>query len=218
MNKNTSIIVGLILLILLGVGAVLAMKRPGSLTGSTQTSADISTPTPTVTTTANTQGTLKDLFLLTTPQTCTFTSPDSTTSGTIYAANKQLAGDFTSKVDNNTLNGHIIVASSNVYIWTDLSKMGIKMPLSQAENSQQTNKQGVGINELVSYSCAGWTVDESKFQLPKDITFSTFSLPSGTPAVKQGTTPSSQSNACSACNQLPSGPAQTACKTQLHCQ
>lgn len=124
-----------------------------------------------------------------------------------------MRGDFTAKEASTTVSGHMIVVNNESYTWTDLSKQGIKMAIntSEAEASagSENSNQSVDLNQNVSYHCSAWAEDASKFSLPTDITFTSFTVPSasGVPG-----------NACAACNNLPAGSAQTACREQLHCQ
>ncbi len=214
MNKKVLVIV-VVLLLLLGGGAyVMSRTSSAPASGTTMTASPTAAPT-----TAQTQGTLKSLLTAGKPQTCTFTSQNGNTTGTLYVADGKMAGDFTTTTQGNTVTAHVIVASGFSYVWTGMTKMGFKMALTDLQPTPGQNSQSVGLNETVSYSCKDWSTDTTKFTLPTDMTFSTIKIP--TTSVQTGATTSGgtgASSACSACDNIPAGAAQTACKTQLHCQ
>ena len=93
---------------------------------------------------------------------------------------------------------------------------GIKMSLAAAKSAATNaqNNQSVNINQNVNMNCGQWTVDNSKFTVPANIKFSDMSrfFPQGQPTgtvtpqtgagTKTGTSP---------CDQIPAGPAKTAC-------
>jgi hypothetical protein len=212
--KKLIVPIVIILLVLLGGGAYFMMSKSSkSVTPETATTAN-----PTVATAAATQGTLKTLLTAGKPQTCTFDN-NKGSSGTVYVANEKMAGDFTTTSGGNTVTAHMIIDSGYSYLWTGMTKMGIKISLAEAEKAETaTNNQSVGLNDTVSYSCKDWSTDASKFTLPSDIKFSTFNIPGAAAPKATGTTGGSAVNpACSACDSLPAA-AQGPCKTQLNCE
>lgn len=219
MNKKIGVIILVVLLVLLGGGAYVMMNK----SSKTPTAEGTPTASPTETTAqaALTQGTLKSLMGLAKPQTCTFTSSDATTTGTVFVTDGKMAGDFTTTKEGNTVTAHMVVSDGYSYLWTGMTKVGFKVSLAEAQKAEatSTNNQGVGLNENVSYSCKDWSVDASKFTIPTDIKFSTFTMPQkAAPQTGSGVSGSGAAVGCSACDSLPEGAAQTACKTQLHCQ
>ena len=168
------------------------------------------------------QGTIKSLLSAGKSQKCTYSNKLQATSvnGTVYVANGKIRGDFTSVSEQTKINGHMIVDSGYSYVWTEMSKQGIKMAIDQQRStSDSTNNQTPDINQTFTYTCQGWTEDDAIFTLPSDISFSTFALPLAQPS---GVAPSNAgaipSTACSACDNLPVGTVRDACRTQLHCQ
>lgn len=220
MNKKLGVIIVIIVLLLLGGGAFV-MSHKSTKSTAAQTATTTVNPTETA---ANkgTLGSLKSLMTSALPQTCTFsTQKQASTNGTIYVSGGKLRGDFTSTNQGQTINGHMLVDSGFSYIWTDLNKQGMKVAITEAQVNTAANSQAMDLNQDVSYSCKPWVADESKFTLPTDITFMTFTMPKA--AATTGATTSGASIAtgavtspCSACDSLPAA-AQSVCRTQLHC-
>jgi len=213
MNKKLVPVIIVIVLLLLGGGAYVMMHKsaaPASMTAANPTE----TAAP-----AGQTGTLKSLLTAGT-QTCTFTS-DKGASGTVYVSGGKMRGDFSSTTQGQTVNGHMILDSGYSYIWTDTMKQGFKVALPTGTPTGTPNNQAMDINQNVTYSCKPWVADASKFTLPADITFGTLTIPNAaapTTAGTSGTGVQAPSSACAACANIPAGPAQTACKTQLHCE
>lgn len=211
--KKLIVPIVLVLLVLLGGGAYFMMNK----SSKPAVSPTLPPANPTVATAATTQGTLKTLLTSGKPQTCTYTTQDGA-GGTVYVANGKMRGDFTSTTEGTTITGHMILDSGYSYVWTDMTKQGMKIAIPAEQASGSTGSQGVDVNQKVSYSCKDWTVDNSKLTLPADITFSTFNLPNAAAPKAAGASAGSAVNpACSACDSLPAA-AQGPCKTQLNCQ
>lgn len=215
MNKKIGIIsvIVVLLLLLVGGGAYLAMKKTSP--------SSLDTAPITQNSTANSsQGSLKSLFASGKSQKCTFnnTSTDTTkVDGTVYVAAGKVRGDFQTTSNGTPLSSHMIIDSQTSYIWTDMSKQGFKMAI---DTNQQTNtaanNQGPNMDQNVNYSCQGWSVDNSVFTLPADITFTSFTVPSAMPGGTNGT--GAGTSQCAVCDTIPEGANRDACKTQLHCQ
>ncbi|HUD19254.1 MAG TPA: hypothetical protein VMR81_02355 [Patescibacteria group bacterium] len=226
MNKKIVVAIVIILLLLLGGGAYMmlgkSMKAPApeTLTQVSPTANPTGTTAMVTTATAaQTQGTLKNLLSIGKPVSCTFTTQDGNTTGTVYTVQGKMSGDFTTKSQGNTITAHMIVDSGYSYVWTGMTKMGFKIALADAPKPSTTPgaNQGVGMNETVSYSCTDWAPHMSQFTLPTDIKFTTITIPGAATTGTSATGTGTANAACSACNSLPAGAAQTACKTQLHC-
>ena len=207
MNVKIGVIIGAIVVLLLGAGAFLKLRKPST-----------SSTAPTASSMAS--GTLKSLFASNTSQKCTFNnkaSGDAEVTGTIYAAGGKVRGDFQGNVGGSTVNSHVIVDSQTFYVWTDMSKQGFKFALTDEEKAAANGKvQGPDLNQTVDYSCQGWTVDNSVFVVPADITFTSFTIPSPLPSGANGG--GAGMSLCSVCNNIPAGPSQDSCKAQYHCQ
>jgi len=142
---------------------------------------------------------------------CTITYPDNKGTGTIYVgSSRKFAGDFNMKGTNNSnVVAHMVSDGTYVYMWSAAMPMGIKMSLlaaRNAANNTQTN-QSVNLNQTVNMQCNPWTVDESKFTVPSNVSFTDMS---NLTKPAQSTTVAPQTGA-SPCDQIPAGPAKTAC-------
>lgn len=218
MNKKSGIIIVIIIiLLLLGGGLFLAMRKtnPSSQTASgTQEGTQTTTP---LKSSGTLDSSLKGLLTNGSSVKCTLentSTTDAKLTGTIYVTKGKLRGDMVSSMNGSTINTHIIDDATNLYMWTDLSKTGYKFAVTDQQAASANNKFQ-SLSQPINYSCNSWTVDDSLFTLPADITFSSITLPA-VPAGANGTgTGMSQ---CAACDQIPAGANRDACKTQLHCQ
>ena len=218
MNKKLGLII-IVLVLLLGGGAYVMMSKSKSAPVSPTTTE--AKPTETTTTASQVKGTLKSLLTAGIPQSCTFTN-DTGASGSVYVSGGKMRGDFQTTSQGKTFSGHMIIDSGYSYLWSDAMARGMKIAMSdvQPTGTAATNSQSMDVNQTVSYSCKPWVPDSSMFTLPANVTFTTFTMPKSMGTTGAMTPPSSAgapANACSACDNLPAGPAQTACKTQLHC-
>ena len=217
MNKKLGVIIVIIVLLLLGGGAYVMMSKSKSAQPPTATTPQ---PTETTTTASQVRGTLKGLLTSALPQTCSFTN-DTGASGSVYVSGGKMRGDFTATNQGKTFSGHMIIDSGYSYLWSDAMPRGMKIAMSDVQpTGTATNNQSMDVNQTVSYSCKPWVPDSSMFTLPANVTFTTFTMPKGVGTTGAMTPPSSAgapSSACAACDNLPAGPAQTACKTQLNC-
>lgn len=220
MNKTVLAAIAIVIILLVGIAFFLASKK-SSTTPNAQTPNSV-TLQPTKTVIGAIQGTLKSLLASGNPQACMYTTTMQNTSvnGTVFVASGKMRGDFTSNGNQAKISGHMIVDSNYTYIWTDASNQGIKMQLNQVQPSitPSINTQSANLDQNVSYTCTNWNEDDTKFNIPTNVTFNSFTLPSGM-VLPSGTSQSSNYNqsACNACNNLPAA-AQSACKSQLHCQ
>jgi Tfp pilus assembly protein PilX len=213
MNKKIAVLIVLVLLVLLGIGAYVMISKSSQSAASK--TAPVANPTETTASKAEAQGTIKALLTSGVSQECTFsTKQQATTDGTAFLSDGKMRGDFTSTSQGQTINGHMIIASGYSYIWTDLTKRGMKIALTEGQASGSAQSQGLDVNQTVSYSCKPWVSDASKFTLPADVTFITFTLPKAAAPTGAGANPTGTATQCSACDSLPSS-AQAVCKTQF---
>jgi hypothetical protein len=101
-----------------------------------------------------------------------------------------------------------------MYIWSAAMPTGIKINLASAKNMAQNSaiSQSFNVNQKVDMKCSPWLPDNSKFTVPTNIKFQDMSelLKQFQPAVT--TAPSTGVGAgTSPCDQIPAGPARTAC-------
>jgi hypothetical protein len=214
---NKKIIIVVLILILIAAGAYLLMKKtpqaPVNHAPVTIQNKPANSKSQTM------QGTIKSLLTAGKSQKCTYSSQleSSSVEGIVYVTNGKMKGDFTTTSKENKVTGHMIVDGGYSYIWTDLTSKGIKMAidLQQQPSSASANSQAPDINQSFSYTCQGWTPDNTVFAPPSNVSFTTFTLPSS------GAMPSGiqvPSAACSACDSIPAGAGRDTCRTQLHCQ
>ncbi len=95
-------------------------------------------------------------------------------SGTMYVSDGRVSGEFNVIAEGKTIQTHF--ASINVYSyeWMEGSKTGFKVKVSATTDSTGANVNGSygwNANQIGDYNCTAWTIDESKFALPADVTF-----------------------------------------------
>lgn len=223
MNRNVAILIGI--LILCGIGAYfLTRKLPQ--TSSNQVPA-VSQDKSVNADKKTTEGTLKSLLLSGKPQKCTYSAVTDSVSvtGVVYVANSNLRGDYFSASGEMKTGGHVIVSGQYSYVWTDNSKQGFKVAvdlqqeqLSGTSSADKVDSQTLDLSQKLNYSCQNWTVNESVFVPPSDITFSALTLPSASPSGITVPATEDGSSACLVCDSLPAGSTRDTCKTQLNCQ
>ncbi len=214
--KNTPLIIGVIILILLAIGGYLYMNKsqsPLSMTGGENTQR-------------GGMKSLKELMMMGQNQMCTFSYADDNGSseGTSYIAGGKVRTDFSgTDQDGKSYNGSMISDGTYAYTWTSYSPEGMKMKITDEttqtvedvkDDAQKNPNQYVDPDAKVDYKCQGWSVDESKFTPPADITFTDFSALQE--QMQQQTGSSGAQDKCAACDSL-TGEAQTACKSALGC-
>jgi hypothetical protein len=208
MNKKVLMIAVVILLLLAGGWYYMTSKK---------TDMTVSTQNPTGTTQPSTVSNLRDLISKGIAQNCTFNTEK--TAGSVYVNGKSVRGDFDTTIDNAVMKSHMIVKDNTSYIWTDGKGAGIKMSFdpsaTPAATSSSSGTSGGSFDPSVNmnYKCSVWIADNSKFDLPAGVTFSTFSIPSQAAPAKGTTGSSSQ---CSYCNAL-SGDDKTQCLKAMSC-
>ena len=215
MNKKVVTTIVVILVLVIGLyGAYRVYKHFSRLSSSpTQTSTTTSTQPTTV-------SSLRDLISKGIAQSCTFNTEK--TNGSVYVSGKSVRGDFETTIDNAVMKSHMIVKDNTSYIWTDGKGVGIKMSFdpsatpvatSGSPSAGQSGSLDPSVN--MNYKCSTWIADNSKFDLPSGVTFSTFAMPSSA-APGTTTTGTSKSTQCSYCDGL-TGDDKTQCLTALKC-
>ncbi|MBD3238633.1 MAG: hypothetical protein GF332_03280 [Candidatus Moranbacteria bacterium] len=133
--------------------------------------------------------TLNELGTLTKSMKCTYedSTQDQEISATIYIDTQGERMRMEQIIDKNDKN-YIIFKQGFMYVWTtlksidvggfDVSKMGVKISnVDFKEAAEKMSQQEIGnIQQMESlgetgYECTNWQVDESMFDLPKDINF-----------------------------------------------
>lgn len=170
------------------------------------------------------KGSLKSLFGVGKNVTCTVNDVENEGSGTVYVAGNKIRGDFTSKIDEKTVESHFIQDEEFSYLWSSEMEEGIKMKadlgtektaVSDNKDTQVSNTETVDLNKEVDYKCSNWSVDNSKFTPPANIKFSDISnlmMPKTTPS-EEDTTDRIEGSPCA---QLPDAESRAACEKALN--
>lgn len=212
MSKQLPIVIGgLILVAIIGVVAFTQLKKPQQPEQATTATQEQSQASQS----SKTRGSIKSLLGIGKNVTCDITYPDGNGSGTTFIADKKMRGDFTMMVDKKEMENHMIQDGDTTYFWsgTQGTKMkiddSVKVSPSPATGQQS---QGADINKDVDYKCSSWSVDNSKFTPPADVSFTDMSalmdkMKQTQPATGQepGTTKSSY------CDQITDPAAKAAC-------
>jgi hypothetical protein len=162
---------------------------------------------------------LKDLMAMGDHQACTYTDEKTGSTGTIYIGKGDVRGDFSSQVNGKTVQSHMIENATDMYIWTDEQKQGMKVSLTAAKKvAGNVDMKTIDLNQTVSYSCKAWSIEPGSFDVPSEVTFQDFSKMMNDVGNMKLQTTGNPSNvaACSACDNLPAD-SQPQCKAALHC-
>ncbi len=124
-----------------------------------------STSSPTVT------GTIGSLRAMTGDFTCSVTVTRATeqSKGMVFMSGGKIAGNFTATMQGKSVHASLINDGTNIYLWSDASPRGLKLPSSAANTSPML--KDYEDSTPVAYTCSPWMVDASKFVPPSSITF-----------------------------------------------
>lgn len=208
---NNKIIIGVIAIIVIAGGAYfLTHKKANTEVASNTQSANTSSTQADVET-----GSFKSLIDSGASKTCTFhtTANGSDSTGEIFAANGKMNGTITSVTSDRTIVTHMIYDGTTNYVWMNDQKTGFKMAIDANSEIKNANTQAVNTNTNYEFNCEHWSADNSKFEIPTDVTFSDIpTAPSGTnPGAPAGTPPTDAASIrASICANL-SEPAKSQC-------
>ena len=199
MPKQTLLIAGAIVaVIIIGAAGFFLLKKPA------QTLQESPTVQQTQPEESQTKGSIKNLLAAGKNQTCTIKYPagEQIGEGTVYVSGKNLRGDFTITSEGKTIDSHIIQDETYMYSWSSLTPQGIKMKIADLEKVQASpTTESVDLEKEVDVNCSHWSVDNSMFTPPSNVTF-----------VETGTTPGqTQQLDKSVCGQVTDPQAKTAC-------
>ena len=91
-----------------------------------------------------------------------------------------------------TINMRMISDGTYMYTWnTETKAQGMKIkitePTAENTNTTNTNNGSVNLDDKVDMKCSPWLVDNSKFSIPTDVTFTDLSeLMKNIPTVPAG--------------------------------
>ena len=150
----------------------------------TENQANLPTATPMA---QNTSFSVRDLLGLGKDQTCTYSTTSvengvsTAISGTLYISGSKLAENVqmtSSDKKIGTQNMNLISDGTYMYSYDTTKKLpGMKFKIDQtAPTGTAANTQnGVDMDKKVDMKCSPWTVDSTKFAIPKDVQFTDLS-------------------------------------------
>ncbi len=96
--------------------------------------------------------------------------------GTTYISNGMIRGEYNTKAQGLSIDTTLIVRDGFTYSWSSMApSMGFKSKVvTGVVEDGSTNTSGTysfNAEQIGDYDCEAWTVDASKFALPKGVTF-----------------------------------------------
>lgn len=211
---NNKIAIAVVAIIVIAGGAFLLTrnkaKSPSTVDSNTEATADAESEA------SIESGSIESLIAAGRSQMCTFSSKeqDTQTSGTMYVSGGKMRGDFeTDTGSGNKTVSHMMYDGTTSYVWSDGSNMGFKMALDTSDQTSAPT-QGVDPKKNYEYHCEKWSTDNSKFELPSNVEFT--SAPSVTTGRQDDASSSIDNKEMqkAICNNLPE-PGKTQCLAGL---
>lgn len=165
---NNKVIIAVVTAVIIVGGGIALFMANSSNTQQNETKQ--------VETTNETKTSLSALLEKGDPQKCTYsgTNEGYEYSGTAYfSSEKQMRNDYKSEREGKSRDGSMIISDDTQYFWNNDDKKGFKTAV-KADDQQQSNSEtgkNVDTKAKFSFQCEDWTVDESKFTPPSDVTF-----------------------------------------------
>ncbi|HSX18595.1 MAG TPA: hypothetical protein VLE91_00510 [Candidatus Saccharimonadales bacterium] len=125
-----------------------------------------------------TSASLKDIFTSGKNTTCKFSYPDNSMSGTVYVSGGKVRNEFTTNTNGKVTDGTVIYDGTYAYYWSSSSPQAMKFKISNIEDLQkqaQSNAQAMDMSKQANFDCSSWSVDNSKFVPPTNVTFTDLS-------------------------------------------
>lgn len=100
-----------------------------------------------------------------------------TSNGTVYIHDNKIRANFTTSIQNNTIETNMIVKEGYSYSWTNMSK-GVGTKVKIAPKSNPGSDAAVSAtytwngSQVGDYNCEEWVADDTMFSLPTTVTFS----------------------------------------------
>lgn len=171
-KKNVLIVAGIVVILaLFGVVGYFVMsgskgKSDASLTGANDSSQDADDK-------SSGKNSIKSLLTAGKNTSCTVAYPNDGGSGTIFVADKKMRGDFNMKdASGKITESHMVFDGDMSYFWT--GTQGTKMMIdanAKATPTSESSVPGADLDNQMDMNCAGWSVDNSKFTVPSNVTF-----------------------------------------------
>lgn len=151
--------------------------------------------------------------------------------GTTYISGTKARSDFKTKMDGQTVNGHMISDGTWVYSWMDeLPQQAMKIKVDAMQSPEvKDNEQAVGVanyEDKMDYDCYSWSKDDSMLTPPSDVKFTDYSemlnalqgLNNNPGIIAPGLDSSDKSQLCGACASITDAAGKAACLKQLGCK
>ncbi|MFA6050448.1 MAG: hypothetical protein WC761_04605 [Candidatus Paceibacterota bacterium] len=132
----------------------------------------VATTTAQVSVGTESTGTIRSLFSMTGNLKCEVhgSNPQGEANGTVYVSGTSMRGDFTTKSgETMAIESSMIKQGDSVYFWS--GENGGKVALTEAMKAEAGASSNVSLNDNVSYKCAAWSPDASKFTVPTSVKF-----------------------------------------------
>ncbi|OGC69602.1 hypothetical protein A2415_03445 [candidate division WWE3 bacterium RIFOXYC1_FULL_39_7] len=223
MKNPKIIIIGLIVLLLIGLGAFFYMQKTASPSNSDKAMQE--KPSNTADSEDSTiSGNLYDLMGTGDNMTCTFSSEKDGTSmqGVVYVTGKNSRSDITAtNTKGEVLENHAIIKDGWMYMWSSDREEGMKLSVKDKMENQDTaiteneeaaaSVNGAALMDELNYDCSKWRVDNSKLDVPTNVTFVDLSE-------QLNDLQNKMQSACDMCNTQSDAEAIAQCKKALNCQ
>lgn len=156
---------------------------------------------------------INDLLTRNASLSCTYEVQDGNSQNTgmaYFSGANDMYGEFTNKTKEKTSTAYVIRNNDTQYVWQKGSKNGYKADVSAYDKQKQEQmNQQLDPDKKYEFKCQNWDKDESKFEVPSDITFQDISAQLNQ---AQG---ASQNTKEQACNAISNPDAKAACKNAL---
>lgn len=101
--------------------------------------------------------------------------------GTVYINGENISGNYNTVAEGRKIDTSFIMRDGYSYTWSSMApNMGfkVKVDTTNAGADGDATTQGTyswNAKQIGDYNCEPWIVDQSKFELPKGVTFTDFS-------------------------------------------
>ena len=160
---------------------------------------------------------LKELITKAKPVKCTYKleSENGGTSGITYVFGGKVRSDFVQKIPGEKdIESHFIKDGDWTYTWSSTSESGIKVKREDESDDYPDEGEGkVNYKDMdteMDYSCKGWLVDNSVFEIPKNIEFKDLNA-------EMNKAKESMKSMCGTCEMISDEKEKLECRESLRC-